>query len=154
MKSDNNNLFKCESEYNLEEIKFSKNLTHENEVNVNKYLNNKVKKSNDEIKKNKEFVMKYENSKYDYDLECLKNSDYKMSYILINIYLFVFNFIGIFWIIFGIHSMHSLVNLGVEGKLNTSFNERDDSNRNSTNSNINNMIEIDSEGNQLISNNK
>ena len=152
LKSNDNNLFRCESEYNLENIKFTKNLTQSTDVKIGGYLNDKVKKGNEEIKKNKEIVIKYEKSKYDYDLECLKKYDYTLSYLLINIYLFIFYFLCFFWIIFGIYSMHYIINLGIEGKMDIILNDGNNENKNMNNNNISNKIEVDGEDNQLIVN--
>ena len=152
LKSNDNNLFGCESEYNLENIKFTKNLTQSTDVKIGGYLNDKVKKGNEEIKKNKEIVIKYEKSKYDYDLECLKKYDYTLSYLLINIYLFIFYFLCFFWIIFGIYSMHYIINLGIEGKMDIILNDGNNENKNMNNNNISNKIEVDGEDNQLIVN--
>lgn len=152
LKSNDNNLFRCESEYNLENIKFTKNLTQSTDVKIGGYLNDKVKKGNEEIKKNKEIVIKYEKSKYDYDLECLKKYDYTLSYLLINIYLFIFYFLCFFWIIFGVYSMHYIINLGIEGKMDIILNDGNNENKNMNNNNISNKIEVDGEDNQLIVN--
>ena len=152
LKSNDNNIFQCESEYNLENIKFTKNLTQTNDIKIERYLNDKVKESNDNIKRNKEIVLKYEHSKYDYDLECLKKIDYTLSYLLINIYLFIFYSLCIFWVIFGIYSMHYIINLGIEGKMDIILNDRNDEDRYNINNNFNNKIEVDGEDNQLIVN--
>ena len=151
-----NKLFKCESENNLENINFSKNLTETNDRKYVSYLNDKAKNLRDEIKKGKEVIFRYENSRFDYDLDCLKNIDYKFSYLLLNIYLYIFYLVCIFWILFGIYSMHNLINLGVEGKLNIFKNIDDEENYNNNyNNNRNtNRIEEDGEINQLINNNK
>ena len=149
-----NKIFKCESENNLEIIQFSKNLTQVNDKKFESYLNNKTKKLREEFKKGKEVIFKYENSRYDYDLDCLKNIDYKFSYLLLNIYLYIFYLICIFWILFGIYSMHNLINLGVEGKLNFLKNIDDEERYNYNNNRNINRIEEDAEGNQLINNNK
>ena len=79
-----NKLFKCESENNIEDVKFSKNLTQIDDKKYISYLNDRAKKLRDEIKKGKEVIFKYENSRYDYDLDCLKNIDYKFSYLLLS----------------------------------------------------------------------
>ena len=63
---------------------------------------------------------------------------------MINAYLFIFYMICIFWIIFGIYSMHNLINLGIEGKLDF-LNDKEKDERN--------YIENDREVNQLINNN-
>ena len=149
-KSDNN-LFKCESEYNLENIEFAKNLTENSEQKIQNYLNNRAKENANETKKNTEIVNKYENSRYNYDLECLSQTDYTMSYLIINIYLYIFYFLCIFWILFGIFSMHELINLGLEGKLNFNLNNRYDRERNNIN-NIDNKSEDYREVNHLINN--
>lgn len=148
----NNNLFKCESEYDLEIIKFSKNLTHAQDVRIEDYLNNKIKKNENAIKRNKEIIKKYEYSKYDYDLECLAKNEYRISYIMINLYLIIFYLLGIFWIFYGLYSMHYLIKLGVDGKLVPIFNEFDNENMN-INNDINSKID-DGEVHQLITINK
>ena len=63
---------------------------------------------------------------------------------MINAYLFIFYMICIFWIIFGIYSMHNLINLGIEGKLDF-LNDKEKDERN--------YIENDREVNQLTKNN-
>ena len=116
------NLFKCESEYDLENIKFTKNLSLESNINYKEYLNKKIKKNIDDIKIGKEIIYKYENSRYDYE------------------------------IIFGIISMHRLINLGIEGKLEF-LNDGDREQRQSINNKIN-ISEDDGEVNKLIIANK
>ena len=74
-----------------------------------------------------------------------------MSYLIINIYLYIFYFLCIFWILFGIFSMHELINLGLEGKLNFNLNNRYDRERNNIN-NIDNKSEDYREVNHLINN--
>jgi hypothetical protein len=139
-----NKLFKCEAEEDLENIKFTKNLSTTNEEKIQSYLNKKVKMYNDRIVKGKEIIIKYEKSRNDYDLDCLTSVDYNISYLMINAYLFIFYMICIFWIIFGIYSMHNLINLGIEGKLDF-LNDKEKDERN--------YIENDREVNQLINNN-
>ena len=146
------NLFKCESEYDLENIKFTKNLSLESDINFKEYLNKKIKKNIDDIKIGKEIIYKYENSRYDYDLDCLNSNDYFFSRLLLNIYLYIFYAFCIFWIIFGIISMHRLINLGIEGKLEF-LNDGDREQRQSINNKIN-ISEDDGEVNKLIIANK
>ena len=141
------NLFKCESEYNLENIKFSKNLTMASDMNIKEYLNIKLVKILDEIKKGQEIIFKYEKTKYDYDLDCLHHNDYIFSHLLLNIYLYVFYALCVFWIIFGIYSMHRLINLGIEGKLEF-LDDRNDEQRINNYNNVNSS-EDDGEVNQL-----
>ena len=153
LKADNN-LFKCESEYNLENIQFVQNLAQENDDKIINYLNNKVKTNNNELQKYRDIVIKYENSRYNYDLECLSKTDYKMSYLMINIYLYVFYFFCLFWIIFGIYSMHQIINLGMGGKLKNLIDEKGNLDRNNIKNYISNKLEVDGEDNNLIIENK
>ena len=141
------NLFKCESDFNLENIKFSKNLSIASNMNIKEYLNIKLVKILDEIKKAKEIIFKYEKTKYDYDLDCLHHNDYIFSHLLLNIYLYVFYALCVFWIIFGIYSMHRLINLGIEGKLEF-LDDRNDEQRINNYNNVNSS-EDDGEVNQL-----
>ena len=83
----NDNLFICESEYNLENIKFTQNLTKINDFKIESYLKEKEIKLNIEIRKNREITNKYENSRYNYDLECLRKPDYNISYLIFFVYL-------------------------------------------------------------------
>ena len=62
-----------------------------------------------------------------------------------------FYFLCIFWMLFGIFSMHELINLGLEGKLNFNLNNRYDRERNNIN-NIDNKSEDYREVNHLINN--
>ena len=141
------NLFKCESDFNLENIKFSKNLSIASNMNIKEYLNIKLVKILDEIKKGQEIIFKYEKTKYDYDLDCLHHNDYIFSHLLLNIYLYVFYALCVFWIIFGIYSMHRLINLGIEGKLEF-LDDRNDEQRINNYNNVNSS-EDDGEVNQL-----
>ena len=115
-------------------------------------MNKKIKKNIDDIKIGKEIIYKYENSRYDYDLDCLNSNDYFFSRLLLNIYLYIFYAFCIFWIIFGIISMHRLINLGIEGKLEF-LNDGDREQRQSINNKIN-ISEDDGEVNKLIIANK
>ena len=135
----------------MENIEFAKNLTENSEQKIQNYLNNRAKENANETKKNREIVNKYENSRYNYDLECLSQTDYTMSYLIINIYLYIFYFLCIFFFFFGIFSMHELINLGLEGKLNFNLNNRYDRERNNIN-NIDNKSEDYREVNHLINN--
>ena len=146
------NLFKCDSEYDLENIKFTKNLSLESDITFHEYLNKKIKNNFDDIKRGREIIFKYENSKYDYDLDCLHSNDYTFSRLLLNIYMFIFYALCIFWIIFGIFSMHRLIKLGIEGKLEF-LNDGDREPRQYINNKINNS-EDDGEVNKLIIANK
>ena len=141
------NLLKCESDFNLENIKFSKNLSIASNMNIKEYLNIKLVKILDEIKKGQEIIFKYEKTKYDYDLDCLHHNDYIFSHLLLNIYLYVFYALCVFWIIFGIYSMHRLINLGIEGKLEF-LDDRNDEQRINNYNNVNSS-EDDGEVNQL-----
>ena len=152
----NNDIFKCESEYNLEIIKFSKNLIQLQDIKIEDYLNSKIKKIENDMKKNREIIRKYEYSKYDYDLECFNKNEYRISYLMINLYLFVFYILGIFWLIFGLYSIFNIIKLGIDGKLISILNGRDNVNRNINNdiNNKNNRIDDEGEIHQLITINK
>ena len=71
---------------------------------------------------------------------------------MINLYLIIFYLLGIFWIFYGLYSMHYLIKLGVDGKLVPIFNEFDNENMN-INNDINSKID-DGEVHQLITINK
>ena len=141
------NLFKCESEDNLENIKFLKNLSIVSDDAFKEYLNNKIKIIIEDINKGNEIIFKYENSKYDYDLECFHPNDYIFLRLLLNVYLYIFYALCIFWIIFGIYSMQNLIKLGFDGKLEF-LNDRENDQRQYTNNNINNS-EDEGEVNKL-----
>ena len=75
---------------------------------------------------------------------------------MINLYLFVFYILGIFWLIFGLYSIFNIIKLGIDGKLISILNGRDNVNRNINNdiNNKNNRIDDEGEIHQLITINK
>ena len=144
-----NNIIQCVSDMNLEKINFNKNITLKSDKNIGIYLNQNLKKINDKIQQKKQIIKKYETSNYNYDLECLKEADYKLSYLMLNIYNFLFYFFCVFWILFGIYSMNYLIKLGKSGEINFSLNDLN--NEEASNAqNVNNNLSEEGEDNKLI----
>ena len=116
-------MFKCESKNNLEKITFLPNWNENVKKNIEKYFNNKLDNCLIDIEKNKVMMSTYENSDYDYDLECYESFDYNMTYFMINSYYTVYYFISFSWIILGIIGIYNLYKFAKNGEININLSE-------------------------------
>ena len=101
----NIDIFKCESKTNLEGITNVQEWNENDKKKVEAFFNNKLDNYTKEIDKLKKIITNYENSIFNYDLECYTSLDYKLSYFMINIYSIIFYFTSFSWIYLGFAGM-------------------------------------------------
>ena len=101
----NIDIFKCESKTNLEGINNVQEWNENDKKKVEAFFNNKLDNYTKEIDKLKKIITNYENSIFNYDLECYTSLDYKLSYFMINIYSIIFYFTSFSWIYLGFAGM-------------------------------------------------
>lgn len=123
-------IFKCESNTNLSNIKIMSNWNTNDKLKIENYFNKKLNEYDSQITKMKGVIYNYENSEYNYNLECYDSIDYNFCYFLINTYYIIYYFFSISWIYFGINGV---INLNEIAK-----NEDNDNNSN----NNDNRVEI------------
>ena len=102
-------IFKCESKINLEKIKQIPNWNENDKNKIEKYFNEKLDNYKSKMLKIKEITTNYEKSEYSYDLECYHSIDYKLSYLMINIYCILYYFCSFSWIYLGIVAFFQLL---------------------------------------------
>jgi len=124
------NIFKCQSNRNLANIKILPNWSKNDKIKIENYFNKKLDGYNSQLTKIKGVIYNYENSDYNYNLECYDSIDYKFCYFLINIYYIIYYFFSISWIYFGFNGIIHLNEIA-----------RDEDNNNNNN-NIDNRVEI------------
>lgn len=110
-------MFKCESNKNLEKINLIPNWNENDKVKIEKFFNNKLDDCNIQIDKNQQIMKIYDNSEYSYDLECYNQIDYKLSYFMINTYRIIFYFVEFSWIFLGICGIYQFLKIVKNGRL-------------------------------------
>lgn len=76
-----------------------------------------------DIEKNKNMMNNYENSNYDYDLECYESFDYKLTYFMINCYYIAYYFVSFSWIFLGIVGIYNLFKFVKYDEININISE-------------------------------
>ena len=98
-------IFKCESKSNLKELNLVQNYNENEKQKIEAFFIHKLDNCSKEIENTKKLLINYNNSIYDYDLECYNSIDYKLSYLMINIYCIIYYFISGCWIFLGLSAM-------------------------------------------------
>jgi hypothetical protein len=102
------NIFKCESNNNLSSIKIIPNWNKNDKLKIENYFNKKLKEYDFQLTKMKGVIYNYENSEYNYNLECYDSINYNFCYFLINTYYIIYYFFSLSWIYFGINGVINL----------------------------------------------
>ena len=116
-------MFECKSKYNLEKIKFLPNWNEKEKIKIEDFYNNKLDNCMIDIEKNKNMMHNYENSNYDYDLECYETFDYKLTYFMINCYYIAYYFVSFSWILLGIVGIYNLFKFVKNDEININMSE-------------------------------
>lgn len=135
-------MFKCNSKKNLEKIKYIPNWNEHDKNNIEDYFNNKLDQSMIDIEKNKQMMYIYENSNYDYDLECYNSFDYKLTYFIIKSYYFAYYIISFDWIILGLISLYNFMKFVKNNEMNINVTELRDINGVSNDEDSNRLMEV------------
>ena len=101
-------IFKCESNSNLTNIKIMPNWYRNDKLKIENYFNKKLNEYETQLIKMKGVIYNYENSEFNYNLECYDSIDYNFFYFLINAYYTIYYFFSISWIYFGINGVVNL----------------------------------------------